>query len=72
MHVLSSGDHKRASEWVDVQSHAAMDKKCSTSPFEGSRPSCCSKKGLENKMAPIRRNIEGTPFVPGWHYEPRI
>ena len=25
MHVLSSGDHKRASAWVDVQSHTAMD-----------------------------------------------
>lgn len=43
MHALSSGDHKRASAWVDVQSHTAMHKKCSTSPLEESQPWYWSK-----------------------------
>lgn len=51
MHDLGSGDHKRAPEWIDVQSHAAIDKKCSRSPLKRPQPWCCSREdrpGEEN------------------------
>ena len=38
MRAMSSGDHKRASEWIVVQSHTSVDKKCFTTPREGSEP----------------------------------
>jgi hypothetical protein len=54
MHDLGSGDHKRAPEWIDVQSHAAIDKKCSRSPPNDlSHGVAVEKTGPEKKMAPI-------------------
>ena len=65
MHALSLGDHKRASEWVDVQSHSDRTKNVPDHlPKDLGHGVAVKMTGPEKKMAPIRRNTGGNPVPP--------